>query len=82
MTITKAMLDRFLRTAITISVFAFIVMLLFMFLDPDPWYLWLPGVTACAGVIVSFGVYVNKIHNRPGHPEVTTSSETKPAPQL
>ena len=77
MIINKGLVDKFLRVSIVFSVFAFAFMLIALFLQFTLWSILLPGLIACAGVIVSFGVQLNKLNNRFGTAQQTLESQLK-----
>ncbi len=78
MEINKTVVDRFLRTVITISTLCLIVMIGLAFLGVGHWSLWVSGVIACIGVIVSFGIHLNKLHNRPSLPQEVYQPRRQP----
>ena len=51
--------ERFLRVSITFGVAAWFGMLALTLLSVGHWALWVPGLVACSGVIVSFAVHLN-----------------------
>lgn len=53
--------ERFLRVSITLCVAAWLGMLALLIFSVGPWAMWLLGLVACAGVILSFGVHLNHI---------------------
>lgn len=68
MDVNRGTVETFLRISIFICVIAFCVITLLMLFDVGGWALWTPGLIACAGVILSFGVYLNKLHSKTGAP--------------
>ena len=66
MIINEDLVEKFLRTTITISVVAFFIMSFLAILEIVNWLLLLPGLISCAGVVVSFGIYINILDKRGG----------------
>ena len=82
MEINKAVVDRFLRTAITISVICLVFIIAIVLFGIVHWSVLLAGAIACSGVIISFGVNLNKLHNSHGLPEEVADPNQAPKPIL
>lgn len=82
MSVSRRVVDVFLRVSIFVCVVAFCLMVVLALFDVGGWALWLPPMIACAGVILSFGVNLNTLHGVTGAPKVTGSvkSEGDPTP--
>ena len=57
--LSPEVVDRILRVTIILSVVAWLAMLELLLFGGGHWAIWLPGLLACSGVIVSFAVHLN-----------------------
>lgn len=66
MQITREAIEAFLRGSIFVCLVALMVMLIVAIFEFESWPVLLPGIISCTGVIVSFGVHLNRLHGHQG----------------
>ncbi|MFT0521410.1 hypothetical protein [Pseudomonas faucium] len=69
MRLDKSTVETFLRVSIFVCVIAFCLMLALLIFDVGGWAMWLSPIVACAGVIISFGINLNKLQGTTGVPD-------------